>query len=156
MKEVFYQYLDDQQKALVVANGKAAQNALLLMVDESGVYMGDASCYFGDMITKIGAINISYLLDESGTEGKKGYLPVNVDAIVATNPQVIFIENRGVADPIAQIQGAFGEQWDSMLPVINNDIHYLDDTFKRGGLDNANYLQKLADIVYGDQPVVVQ
>ena len=105
------------------------------------MYSFGSGVFLNEMIELIGAENI--LADQ------ESWVPVEAEAVVAANPDVILTNVNYLEDPIAEILSREG--WEQVTAVANQDVYYIDND--ASSLPNQNVveaLEQMAIAVYPD------
>ena len=105
------------------------------------MYSTGSGTYMDEMIQWIGGTNV--------LASENGWVSVEVEAIVAANPDVIFTNVNYIDDPVGEILGRDG--WIGVTAVANEDVYYIDNM--ASSLPNQNIviaLRQMAEALYPD------
>jgi len=105
------------------------------------IYSFGSGVYLNELLEAAGAKNI--LAKETG------WISVNAETILASDPDVILTNVNYIPDPVAEICGRPG--WDGMKAVRNKRVYYIDNsTSSQPTPAVVKSLKEIVEAVYPD------
>jgi iron complex transport system substrate-binding protein len=140
-----------ENQVLNAAKGKPAPKVLILFGTADSFLMQKSNTYAGNLVAKLGGINISDQIKLS--EVSTGNIPLNIEQVVALNPDIIFRISHGTAEETQQIydkEFATNPIWNAVSAHKNNRVYDLPMNlfFSNSGLQVIDSLEHLAKLMY--------
>lgn len=105
------------------------------------IYSTGSGTYLNELMETAGAIN--------ALAGETGWISVNAETIVGSDPDVILTNTSYLADPVAEIIARPG--WEGMQAVRERRVFYIDDdSSSQPGPNVVKALGEIAKAVYPD------
>ncbi|QDR82692.1 ABC transporter substrate-binding protein [Sporomusa termitida] len=106
------------------AGGRPSPRVLIVWAIDGGLYAALSTSFIGDMVKRLGGVNMSDLL--APMEKKLAYAPLDFKAIAAVQPDVIlFIDHRFGEMASKGLQVLQNPRWQSLDAVRQNRVYQL-------------------------------
>lgn len=115
---------EHRQELLERTQGQSSPRVLIVWAIQDGLYIALSTSFIGDMVKKLGGVNVADLL--APTEGKPAYAPLDVKGILAIQPDVILVvDHQFDEEKKAGRNVLHDEQWSELRAVQKQCIYSL-------------------------------
>ncbi|WP_042352912.1 ABC transporter substrate-binding protein [Bacillus massiliigorillae] len=148
-KEYLAQLEEKEKAVLENSKGKTAPKVMMLFGSGESFMLMNETTYVGSLVKKLGAINIV----NEATESTEAYVPMNMEDVIAANPDAILLVSHG--DPTAALEQFKAEvkkngAWEKLNAFKEDRVQALDyEIFGYASIEKATTgLEKLNEILF--------
>lgn len=139
--------IEDHRQALIAqTSGQPSPRALIVWASADGLYAALSTSFIGDMVKRLGAVNVADLLTPA--DEKAAYAPLDYKGILAAQPDVVLVIDHRFGEKANQGMQFWHESlWQGLRAVRQNCVYSL--PFALFAVNPGAQIEEAMDVLAG-------